>query len=236
MKPRYLLALLIAPVIAHAQLNIPGLLQNATSAARQSMQEQQEQQVFNDMETQKAQRHQQLEQERAEEKARNVQRAREREQARAEEKREAMANNPRCKGKDENCRHYLEYHVTCSNYTKDDLDVLEGGWRRNQAKQGQLQREQQQKKELWARMSAICPEVSNENINAGERFVICRNRGVAESDLVASYDQAPMAIQAVLIKTIQIIYAYNVRNPKKGNEILIWAHNCARGVCGPSPL
>ena len=236
MKPRYLLALLIAPVIAHAQVNISGLLQNATSAARQSMHEQQELQVFNDMEAQKAQRQQQLQQERQDERARNAQLAQERRQARAESKRRAHADNPRCQGKDENCKHYLEYHVTCANCSKDDLDVLEGSWRRDQAKQVQAERDEQEYKNKLVQLADACPEIANAKYNDGEKIVLCHNRGVEDRLLATPFTRSDVAAQTIAMKTIEIVYTYNVRDPKKGLPIMKYVRSCMVGSCGPSPL
>ncbi|WP_104656977.1 hypothetical protein [Ralstonia insidiosa] len=233
MKPRYLLALLIAPVIAHAQLNIPGLLQNATSAARQSMHEQQEQQLYNDMETQKAQRQQQLQQARQDERARNAQLAQERQQARAESKRRARANNPRCQGKDDNCKHYLEYHVTCANCAKDDLDRLEYGWRNTQAKAASEEREYQ---EGLAQVAAVCPEITSTKHNDGEKIVLCHNRGVRYDLLPVPFSRLDVASQTIAMKTIEIVYAHNVRDPRKGLPIMNYVRSCMLGSCGPSPL
>lgn len=236
MKVRYLIALLFAPVIAHAQVNITGLVHDAVSAAQRAQQGQQEGQFYRDMQDQKAQRDQQLQQERQEERARDMQRYRQSQQAQAEKKRRAVANDPRCVGKDADCEHYLEYHVTCSNCSKDDLDVLEGSWRRDQAKQAQAEREQREYKNQFDRLVQACPEITNAKYNDGEKIVLCHNRGVEDRLLAMPFMRLDVAAQTIAMKTIEIVYTYNVRDPKKGLPIMKYVRSCMVGSCGPSPL
>lgn len=75
---------------------------------------------------------------------------------------------------------------------------------------------------------AACPELANKKLGLGAAMVTCKNRGMSEQQMMATFGDAPIAAQAYAAAMVQDIYEDNVTNPSRGNDVSDYYDKCYR--------
>ncbi|ABE30568.1 hypothetical protein DR64_104 [Paraburkholderia xenovorans LB400] len=83
---------------------------------------------------------------------------------------------------------------------------------------------------------AACPELANKKLGLGAAMVTCKNKGMSEQQMMATFGDAPIAAQAYASAVVQDIYEDNVTSPRRGNDVSDYYDKCyRRGTPCPRP-
>lgn len=114
---------------------------------------------------------------------------------------------------------------------KDDAGQAAGDKRVRDAEAYQAKAEQeyaQRAAQAATQARTACPELANTKLGVGAAMVTCRNRGMSEQQMMATFGDAPITAQAYASAIVQDIYEDDVTSPRRGNDVFSYYEKCFR--------